>query len=265
MLEYGFVWRALIAGVLLASASGYWGSFVLQRRLGFLADGLAHAAFGTVGAALLLGWPPLAIAMPGTLATALGIVAVSHRTRLANDTTIGVFFATSVALGMALLSRKGGSTGDAMAYLFGSISLIGPIEVLLAACVAVGTLVALPCWGAWAMEGCDAELARTDGLNPRRGEFVVAAALALVIVAAIKLVGAVLAMAFLIVPAATARLWCRTFFGLTIMAVFIGAVAVVLGLFLSYWIDLPCGPAIVLSQATFFFTSAAIRKPSRGS
>ncbi|MCX7798829.1 MAG: metal ABC transporter permease [Fimbriimonadales bacterium] len=263
MLEYAFAWRALIAGVLLAAAGGYWGAFVIQRRLGFLTDGLAHAAFGSVGAALLLGWPPLAIALPGTLAAALGIVAVSNRTKLANDTAIGVFFATSVALGMALLSRKAGSTGDAMAYLFGSISLIGGVEIALAVGVALATALTVRWWGAWALEGCDAELARTDGLDPRRGEFVLAGALALVIVSSIKLVGAVLAMAFLIVPAATARLWCRTFLALTVSAVGIGCCSVVLGLHASYWFDLPCGPSIVLSQAACFFASVALRGTSR--
>ncbi|MCA1947113.1 MAG: metal ABC transporter permease [Armatimonadetes bacterium] len=263
MLEYGFMQRALLAGLLLALAGGYLGVFVVQRRMAFLTDGLAHSAFGGVALGLLLGWPPLLLALPGTFAVSLGIVALGRRTRLSNDTAIGVFFATSVALGIVLLSRKQGSTGDAMAYLFGSIVLIGPQELLLAAILFMATLALVPQWGRWALEGCDPELARTDGLRPERSEYVLAGALALVVVASVKLVGAVLAMAFLIVPAATARLWSRTLLGQTLGSVLLAVAAVVLGLWGSYRFDLPSGPAIVLAQAALFFV-ATIRPRSRG-
>ncbi len=261
MLEFAFMQRAVVAGVLLALAGGYLGVFIVQRRMAFLTDGLAHSAFGGVALGLLLGWPPLLLALPATFAVSIGIVALGRRTRLSNDTAIGVFFATSVALGIVLLSRKQGSTGDAMAYLFGSIVLIGRQELLLAACILLATAALVPQWGRWALEGCDPELARTDGLRPERTEYLLAGALSLVIVASVKLVGAVLAMAFLIVPAATARLWSRTLLGQTIGAITLAVAAVVLGLWGSYQFDLPSGPAIVLAQAAMFFL-AAIRPGS---
>lgn len=263
MLEYGFMQRALLAGTLLALAGGYLGVFVVQRRMAFLTDGLAHSAFGGVALGLLLDWPPLLLALPATLAVSMGIVALGRRTRLSNDTAIGVFFATSVALGIVLLSRKQGSTGDAMAYLFGSIVLIGPQELLLAATLFLTTLALVPQWGHWALEGCDPELARTDGLRPERSEYVLAFALALVVVASVKLVGAVLAMAFLIVPAATARLWSRTLLGQTVGSVLLAVSAVFLGLWSSYRFDLPSGPAIVLAQASLFALAALRPRSAR--
>lgn len=255
LMQYAFMQRALLAGALLAVAGGYLGVFVVQRRLAFLTDGLAHAAFGGVAAGLLFGAPPLLFALPATLAVSMGVVSLGRKARLANDTAIGVFFATSVALGIVLLSRKQGSTGDAMAYLFGSIVLIGWAELQLAIVLFLAVLCLVPFWGRWALEGCDPELARTDGLRPERTDYVLAATLSLLVVSAVKLVGAVLAMAFLILPASTARLWSRTLWSQTIASAVLAVASVGLGLWASYGFDLPSGPAIVLAQAALFFAS----------
>ena len=106
LLHTAFVQRALLAGVMVGLLSSYYGAFVVQRRLSFLGDGLAHAAFGGVALGLLLGLEPLWIALPFTVAVAVGIVWVENRTRIAGDTAIGIFFATSMALGVIFLALR---------------------------------------------------------------------------------------------------------------------------------------------------------------
>src|SRR5690606_11064176 len=106
ILSLPFMQRALIAGVLLGCLASYLGAFIVQRGMGFLGDGLAHAAFGGVALGLLLRTEPLVVAVPFTVAVALAINWVKEKARLTGDTAIGVFFATSVALGIVFLSLK---------------------------------------------------------------------------------------------------------------------------------------------------------------
>src|SRR5262245_21667244 len=106
MLSLPFMQRALLAGALLGALASYLGAFIVQRGLGFLGEGLAHAAFGGVALGLLLRTEPLTVAIPFTVAVAVGINWVKERARLAGDTAIGVFFAVSMALGILFLSFK---------------------------------------------------------------------------------------------------------------------------------------------------------------
>ncbi|MCX6646308.1 MAG: metal ABC transporter permease, partial [bacterium] len=118
-LQYGFMQKALIAVLLTGVAASYYGVFVVQRGLSFLGDGLAHAAFGGVALGLLLGQEPLWVAVPFTIVVAVLITYVRDTTNLASDTVIGIFFATSMALGIVFISRLQTYSTDAFHYLFG--------------------------------------------------------------------------------------------------------------------------------------------------
>lgn len=138
-LGYPFFQRALLAGLLVSLLGGALSAFVVQRRLSFLGDGLAHAAFAGVALGLFLAEEPLYLALPFTLAVALAITYVKERSGLSEDTAIGVFFALSVALGAVFLAKARGYVGDAMGYLFGSLLAVGP-----------GDLWAVGGWSFWA-------------------------------------------------------------------------------------------------------------------
>src|SRR5690606_20530364 len=121
MFGLEFFQRALIAGLALAYLSSFYGSIVVQRGMSFLGDGLAHTAFGGVALGLLLGWQPLWVAIPFTVLVSLGIAWIKSRTVLKADAAVGIFFATSAALGILFLSLKRDYAMDAFSYLFGSI------------------------------------------------------------------------------------------------------------------------------------------------
>lgn len=256
-VSLAFVQRALLAGVLLGLLGGYFGAFVVQRGLGFLGDGLAHAAFGGVALGLLLNAEPLSIAVPFTVLVALGITWVRERTQLGTDTAIGVLFSVSVALGVVFLSLRDTYSADAFAFLFGSILSVTPTDLWTTGAVGLAALLSWRMWGRWAYATFDRELARADGLTVGRDDYILSAFLAVSVVVGVKLVGILLITAFLVIPSATARLLASSYARMTWGAMLLGVVSAVVGLILSYVIDVPSGATIVLVQAAFFFAVIA--------
>jgi len=277
VLGFAFMQRALLAGVLVALMSGVLGTFVVQRRLSFLGDGLAHAAFGGMGIGALAvvsagllqsgaGWlrHPLWIALPFALLTALGIAYVRDRTDLSSDTAIGVFFAVAVALGVLAFSRIPPDVHlgfNVMDLLFGSILAVRSTElaaIAVAAAVVVAALGAV--WGQLAYATFDDELARTDGVRARALEYLLFALAAVVVAVSAVVVGIVLMAAYLVIPGAAARLWSRSLAGTSLRAVAIGVVTTVTGVIGSFFLDAPTGSAIILSQAVVFVAAVISRR-----
>ena len=258
VLQFPFMRYALIAGLCVSLMSGLLGVFVVQRGMSFLGDGLAHSAFGGVALGLFLGISqPLWVALPFSLIVALSIAWVRERTRLSSDTTIGIFFAVSVALGVMFISLKKDYSVDAWHWLFGSILGVGQQEVimiLITTALTLGALIAL--WGQLAYATFDEELATTDGVRTRLLEYGLLAISAFVIVASVRVVGVILMAAYLVIPAAAARLLSRSLFSMSVISILIGLFATTLGLIASYFLDVPSGSAIVLVQAACFIIAA---------
>jgi len=252
MLSLPFMQRAFIAGALVGFLASYYGAFVVQRGLSFLGSGLAHAAFGGVALGLLLHLEPLWIAAPFTVIVAIGIFWVKDRTQLGSDTAVGIFFSVSMALGVVFLFLRKDYSSDAFTYLFGSILAVMPMDIIVTLFVVLLTLATLPLWRRWAYTAFDRELAETDHLPVRRDDYLLSILIAITIVVAIKVVGIVLIAAFLVIPAATARLISSTFRKMTILSIVFGTTGALVGLVLSYYLDVPSGAMIILLQAVIF-------------
>lgn len=262
-LTLPFMQRALLAGVLVGILASYYGVFVVQRGLSFLGSGLAHAAFGGVALGLLLETEPLWVAVPFTVLVALGITWVRDRTTLGADTAVGVFFSVAVALGVVFLSLRREYSADAFSYLFGSILAVVPSDLWMTSALVLLTLVLRPAWSRWAYATFDRELALADRVPVERDDYLLAVLIALTTVVAVKVVGIVLIAAFLVIPAATARLLARTFRGMTAASMACGVGSALVGLLVSYRLDVPSGATIVLVQATAFvlaMAAAALRE-----
>ncbi len=276
-LSFPFMQRALIAGILIAAMNGLLGVFVVQRRLAFLGDGLAHAAFGGMGLGafvvfvtglssvnVFLLQEPLLVAVPFALLAALGIAWVRDHTGLSADTVIGVFFAVSVAAGVLFFSiiPPDIEVGiDFFDILFGSILGVRQGDLVTIAAVTVLSLVLLiGLWGRIAYATFDDELARADGIRTRALEYLLFAVAAVIIAVSALVVGVVLMAAYLVIPAAGARLLARSLLQMTVISVIIGVLATVAGLLLSFVIDAPSGSTIVLSQAALFMLAAALAR-----
>ncbi|GAB4329370.1 MAG: metal ABC transporter permease [Calditrichia bacterium] len=254
MFQFPFIQRALLGGLLVGFLASFYGVFVVQKGLSFMGSGLAHAAFGGVALGLLLGQQPLYLAVPFTVLAAIGITYIKNRTELGADTAVGIFFSVSMALGVVFLFLRKEYTADAFTYLFGSVLAVGWVDIYATAVVVLTTLLFSPFWKRWAYAAFDRELARTDRIPVQMDDYILNILIAVTVVVSIKVVGIVLVAAFLVIPAATARLLSRTFARMTLLSIFLGMGSAVVGLILSYLLDVPSGATIILFQAFCFFT-----------
>lgn len=256
-----FMQRALAAGILTGFLGSYYGVFVVQRKMSFLGSGLAHAAFGGVALGLLLETQPILVALPFTLIASILITYVKENTDLSIDTSIGILFAVSVALGIIFISLNTRYTADAFSYLFGSILTVTYTDLYLTIGLTVLTIITIfNCWSRWAYATFDQELAKTDRHKVNKYNYLLSVLISITIVVAIKLVGIILIAAFLVIPAAAARLISGTFLKMTITAIIIGVMSSVIGLPASFWLDLPSGATIILSQAIIFLSFFIVKK-----
>lgn len=259
-LSLPFMQRALIAGVLVGILASYYGVFVVQRGLGFLGSGLAHAAFGGVALGILLDQEPLLIAVPFTILVAIGITYVKNNTNLAGDTTIGIFFSVSMALGIIFIFMKRQYTSDAFNYLFGSILAVSLTDVIAPAVLVLISVLLSPFWKRWAYSSFDRELAQADRVPVQFDDYILSVLIAVTIVVSIKVVGIVLIAAFLVIPPATSRLVNKSFSNMTAYSIVLGVSTAIIGLWISYYLDVPSGATIILLQALLFFVVMIIKK-----
>lgn len=250
-----FLVNAAIAGIGLMLAAGPLGAFVVWRRMAYMGDATAHAALLGVALALLADLP---IAL-GTALVALAIASLvtvlSSRDRAA-DTILGVLAHSALAIGLVAISFAPEVRSDLSIFLFGDILTVTSFDLAWiwgGAGIVLGLLAWR--WNALLTATVNEELAQAAGLDPRRERFVLTVALALVVAVAIKIVGALLISAMLIVPAAAARSFARTPEGMALIATLIGCASVLAGLWGSFAYDTPAGPSIVTAAAIFFGAS----------
>jgi len=265
-LRQAFIVRALVAGTVLGATGALLGVFVVQRGLGLLSDGLAHATFGGPALGLLLGLGPdhaLLVALPCTVAIALGIQYVRRHTTLAGDVATGVFFAVSFAAGILLLGLRSPSAPpvNVEGLLFGSLLAVSPDSlwvILVVAALVVAVLAAIGPRLAYAT--FDPELATLSGVPAATLEYVLLALTALVVVVGVKTVGVVLVSAFVVIPAATAHLLGRRPLVIAGLAVAVGVLGTAFGLFASYHLNVATGATIILTLGAAFFLALVFRR-----
>lgn len=265
-LSQGFVQRALAAGLALGAAGALLGVFIVQRGLGLLSDGLAHATFGGLALGLLLGatadgatW----VALPFTVAIALGIQYVRRRTSLGGDVATGVFFAVSFAAGILFLGLRSPRSApvNVEALLFGSLLAVSPDALLVIVAVALLVLAVLARVGPrLAYATFDPELAALSGVRVAALEYLLLALTALVVVVGVKTVGVVLVSAFVVIPAATASLVGRTLGGIALLSVAIATAGTAFGLFASYHLNVATGATIILTLGAAFFLALVLHR-----
>ncbi len=258
-----FLIRAALAGVGLSLATGPLGSFVVWRRMAYFGDATAHAAILGVALALAADLPVTFGTLVVALAMALTVSVLAAR-GWAMDTTLGVLAHSALAFGLVAVSFVPGARTDLSAYLFGDILAVSRADLafIWVGAVLVAGLLAWR-WQALLTSTLNEDLAHASGLNPARERLVLTLALAVVVAVAIKVVGALLIAALLIIPAAAARGLARTPESMAMMATVIGAAASIGGLQLSLWQDTPAGPSIIAAAAILFTLSVLFGRMRR--
>jgi zinc transport system permease protein len=247
-----FLIRAALAGVGVALAAALLGCFVVWRRMAYFGDATAHAAI--LGVALALGFSvSVFIGVLGvSVAMALIIAGLSGRGQ-AVDTLLGVLAHSALAFGLVAVSFLPGVRIDLEAYLFGDILAVtrGDLAVIWGGAALVAGLIGWR-WRRLLTATLNPDLASASGINPAREQMVLTLGLAVVVAVAIQVVGALLITALLIIPAAAARVFCRTPEGMAMLAAAIGAVSALAGLQLALVLDTPTGPSMVCVAAILF-------------
>ncbi|MFN3973067.1 MAG: metal ABC transporter permease [Gemmobacter sp.] len=251
-----FLIRAALAGIGLSLATGPLGAMVVWRRMAYFGDATAHAAILGVALALATGLPLGA----GTLIVALAMAATVSTLAArgwAMDTTLGVLAHSALAFGLVAVSFLPGVRTDLSALLFGDILAVSRADLtfIWSGSLLVASLLVWR-WQALLTSTLSEDLAHASGLNPDRERLVLTLALALVVAVAIKVVGALLIAAMLIIPAAAARGLARSPESMAALAVVAGILATMGGLALSLTLDTPAGPSIVAVAACTFTLSA---------
>jgi manganese/iron transport system permease protein len=257
-LGYDFFVRALIASALVGVACAIVGSFVVLKGMSFIGDAVSHAAFPGIVIANLLGAPIILGGAIAAIGTALGIGAITRRSGLRSDAIIGVLFAGMFALGVAIFSSIPNYVGDLFHFLFGDVLGISVGDLAALTLLVLGLLLVLRLfWKELLFSTFDPLGAGAAGLPVRRLDDLLLVLIAVTIVISLQAVGIVLVVAMITTPAATAQLLVKRFTAMIQVAALIGVSAAVVGLYVSYSLDIASGAAIVILETALFLLALA--------
>jgi manganese/iron transport system permease protein len=258
-LQYDIFLRSLLAVVMVGTVCALVGTFVVLRGLAFIGDAVSHAAFPGVVVAYLVGAPYYVGAAVAAVATSLAISFVTRRAQLRADTTIGVLFAGMFSLGIFLYSTIQGYVGDLFAFLVGNVLAISATDLIGLSVLGVAMLITIGVlWKELLYATFDPLGAAASGLPVERLEYLFLALVALAIVVSLQAVGIVLVVAMLVTPPAAAQLLTVRFGRLVALAISIAIGASILGLYLSFWLDVASGATIVLVQTAVFLVALIV-------
>lgn len=259
LMQHSFLQVAVATALLASIGCGVMGSYVVVKRIAFLAGGIAHSVLGGMGAAVYFGFEPLHGALPTAVAAALLIGWVRLRWKAQEDTLISAMWAIGMAIGVLFIAKAPGYQADLMSYLFGNILLV-PEESLwfmIALDILLLTIVTIYHRQFLAVV-FDEEFARLRGVPVGFFYLLLLVLVAVTVVLLIQVVGLILVLALLTLPAAVASHYVHSLTRMMLIATVLGALLSVMGLAFSYGPDLPAGPVIILFAGGVYVVSALL-------
>ncbi len=258
-LQFAFMRNALVAGLLVSVACGIVGTLVVLRRIVFLSGGIAHAAYGGVGLGFYLGIDPLLGAVGFSLVAALGMGLVELRSRQRADTVIGALWAIGMATGIILLDLTVGYKADLMSYLFGSILAV-PVRYLwwMAGLNLLIIALVLLFFKELLATSFDETFAVTRNVPVEVIHLTMVCMIALAVVMMMRVVGLIMVIALLTMPAAIAVQWIKSVKQAMLLATLLSAIFSVAGLWLSYHLNLTSGATIILVAGLSYLLSLTL-------
>jgi zinc transport system permease protein len=250
ILEYSFMVRALLAGLVIAVVVPVLGSFLVSRRYSLVADSLAHVSLAGIGAGLLLGVAPVLAAVPVAMGGAVLLEWLRQKRQLSGEIGLAILMSTGLATAVVLAGLAQGSNVDFASYLFGSIATTSQTDLIALSCFGLGALC-LVLWNYRALLhiAFDEDSARIAGHRVTLLNYMLTALTAAMVVLSMRIVGGLLISALLVIPVITASRFARSFGQTIILAIIVAAVAVAAGLVLAFYAGIAAGGAIVLSAA----------------
>ncbi|MFI3280417.1 MAG: metal ABC transporter permease [Rikenellaceae bacterium] len=247
IFKYQYLLNALIAAVLSGIVCGVVGTYIVSRRMVFLAGGITHASFGGIGISLYLGSNPILGALIFAMGSSLGIEWANQKGKIREDSAIGIIWSLGMAIGALFMSLRAGYTsGDLSSYLFGSILTVTSGDV-----VALGIVTAIVILGAIfflhsvMLVAFDSDFAKSKGVATKKISYIMAIATAVAIVLSIRIMGIILLISLLSLPVVIADMVSKSYRSIVIIAPIIAVIGNLGGLIFSYYCEIPPGTAII--------------------
>ncbi len=257
--QHAFLQTAVVTALLASIGCGIMGTYVVVKRIAFLAGGIAHSVLGGMGAAVYFGFEPLHGALPAAIAAALLIGWVRLRWRAQEDTLISALWAIGMAVGVLFIAKAPGYQADLMSYLFGNILLVPPESLWFMVALDLLLLTIVAAYHRQFLAVVfDEEFARLRGVPVAFFYLLLLVLVAVTVVLLIQIVGLILVLALLTLPAAVAGHYVHSLGRMMLIATLLGAALSIAGLALSYGPDLPAGPTIILLAGGVYVLSAMI-------
>lgn len=251
-----FILRALLAGLCIALVAGPLGAFVVWRRMSYFGDTLAHSSLLGIAIGILLDMNLQLAVIASSVLFAVVLILLQRNKTLSTDTLLGILAHSTLAFGMLILSLSSTVQINLVGYLFGDLLTISTVDLWwIAGCaVVVATLLAVY-WNSLLAVTVHEELARVEGVPVDRLHAMMVLMVALLIAVSMKIIGVLLITSLLIIPPAAARRLAETPEQMALGASVVGGLAVCGGLLMSYYLDTPAGPSIVVAACAFFLLS----------
>ena len=252
--------NALMAAVLASIACGIIGSYVVVKRIVSISGSIAHSAFGGIGLGYFLSLNPIIVVVPFTLIFALAMGIITKRTRLSPDTAIGIFWAAGMAIGIIFINLTPGYVPDLFGYLFGNILTVPRIDIIMMAVLDLIILAAVfLLYKEFLAISFDEEYSATLGMPVELLYYILLSLIALTVVILIKIVGVILVIALLTIPAAVAKQHTSDLKKMMLFSVIIGVAFMLGGLWLSYLLNIASGATIIILSTLGFMISSGYK------
>lgn len=260
MLAYAFMQKALLAAILVGLLCSALSFFVVIKRLSFLGAGISHTALGGIAIGLVTGLDPVLTGSIFAVGTSMLTGYISKKGRVGEDVVIGIFYASGMALGIALISSLKGYYPELFTLLFGNILAVTIKDLVIMASVLVAVLLFIVLFFKELLAICfDEEMAEAAGVPVNFIYMGLLAAMGLTVMVSIQLVGVVLVSALIVLPGAIASRLSKNYRSMLLLSLFFGVSGSLAGLILSYAFPVPPGAAIVLILALIFGLAAGFK------
>lgn len=260
LLTYSFIQHAILAALLMSVACGITGTYIVARRMVFISGGITHASFGGVGIGFFFGFPPLAGAALFAVLAALTTENLTRRKILRNDSIIAILWSLGMALGIIFIYLTPGYAPNLMSFLFGSIITVTQTDLwLMFALVIVVSLVFLFLYKPILYVAFDEQFAKIRGIPVMLLNYLIIVLVALTIVLSIRTAGIILVLSVLTIPQNIINLFTNRFDKIIIGSIIVGFLASLMGLFISYYLDIPSGATIIFTLVIMYLAARLIK------
>ncbi|MCL6087085.1 MAG: metal ABC transporter permease [Actinobacteria bacterium] len=261
IFQYGFIQRAIITGTFVALLCSTLGLFLVLRRLSLIGDGLAHISFGGVALGLFLGILPIYMAIPIVILGALTILMLMDKIKVYGDAAIGIISSVGIAGGVILASISHGFNLDLLSYLFGNILAISTGEMYLSIALSLTVLLVISFfyYDLFSIT-FNEEHAKVTGVRVKIINIMLVVLTAITVVLSIRVVGIMLISAFIVLPSVTALQLAKGFKSAVIVSAITSVIAVILGILVSFILNIPTGAMIVVINFIFLLLAFGYKK-----